>query len=82
MKLPRDLSGRDLTRRLSRLGYALERQRGSHITVRSDGTITHSLTVPDHAPLKIGTLRAILRDVATHHGLTYDEVVLRLFQKK
>lgn len=54
------VSGRDLVRALSRLGFAFDRQKGSHmILYRSDPPTT--LSVPDHRELDRGTLRAILR---------------------
>ncbi len=79
MRIPRDLSGGDLIKRLGRLGYAVTRQTGSHIrlTCRSRGE--HHITVPNHDPLRIGTLAAILDAVAAHHGLTRDELLQRLF---
>jgi len=39
----------------------------------------HHLTIPNHDSLRIGTLAAILADVATHHGLSRDELIARLF---
>ena len=33
MKLPRDVSGEDLSRRLSRVGYTVVRQTGSHMSL-------------------------------------------------
>lgn len=79
MKLPRDLSGPDLVRALARLGYAPTHQRGSHVRLTTTQGGEHHLTVPAHDPLKVGTLNAILRDVAEHFGLTRDEVLERLF---
>lgn len=35
MKIPRDLSGAELVKRLARLGYATTRQTGSHIRLTS-----------------------------------------------
>jgi len=39
------------------------------------------LTVPNHSPLKLGTLMAILNDVAQHHELSREELIVRLFQR-
>jgi hypothetical protein len=39
----------------------------------------HHVTVPVHDPLRIGTLRSILTDVAAHFGMTWDDLVERLF---
>ena len=58
-KLP-VISGRKLVRALERMGFILDRQRGSHmILFRPDPPTT--VTVPDHRELDRGTLRAILR---------------------
>jgi len=39
----------------------------------------HHITIPDHAELRIGTLAAILDEVAMHHRLSRTEVLRRLF---
>jgi len=36
--------------------------------------------VPDHDPIKVGTLADILKDVAEHSGLDRDELLERLFR--
>jgi len=54
------LSGRDLVRALSKLGFALDRQKGSHMILFRASPPT-TLTIPDHRELDRGTLRAILR---------------------
>ena len=79
MKLPRDLSGRDLARALSRLGYSQDRQTGSHVRLTTPKPHEHHVTIPDHAPLKIGTLNSILRDVAAHAKMTREELLKLLF---
>ena len=38
----------------------------------------HHITVPLHDPLRIGTLAAMLSDVAQAHGLTRDELQQRI----
>ena len=79
MRLPRDLSGAELAAALGRLGYQTTRRSGSHIRLsRSDGG-EHHITIPDHNPLKVGTLASILRDVAAHVGLPREEIVETLF---
>lgn len=60
MKLPRDGSGARLGRALARLGYGLVRQRGSHLRYTTQQGVTHHVTIPDHSPLKTGTLHGIL----------------------
>ena len=75
MKLPRDLAARDLVRALAALGYEEVRRTGSHVRVRTARDGEHHETIPCHAPLKVGTLSAILRGVAEHHGLSRDELL-------
>ncbi|MDE2903786.1 MAG: type II toxin-antitoxin system HicA family toxin [Chloroflexota bacterium] len=81
MRLPRDMSGEDLAALLRRrYGYQLVRQRGSHMTLtRTGGDESHSVTVPRHRALRVGTLGGIVGDVAEHLGVTQDEVRRELF---
>jgi predicted RNA binding protein YcfA (HicA-like mRNA interferase family) len=79
MRLPRDLSGRDLISALERLGYRKTRQAGSHIRLTTVMNGEHHVTVPDHDPLRIGTLAAVLASVAEHFEITRDELIRRLF---
>jgi predicted RNA binding protein YcfA (HicA-like mRNA interferase family) len=79
LRLPRDLSGRALAGALAKLGYVVTRQTGSHIRMTRKVGAEHHVTVPDHDPIKVGTLNAILRDVAEKNDLTRDELLERLF---
>ena len=79
MRLPRDLSGVELATALRRLGYEATRQSGSHMRLTYSAGATHHITIPNHDPLKLGTLNSILRDVAMHAGLTRDELLKTLF---
>jgi predicted RNA binding protein YcfA (HicA-like mRNA interferase family) len=79
MKLPRDLSGADLVKALGRLGYRVTRQTGGHVRLSTDAPTAHHITIPAHDPLKVGTLAAILGDVAAHLKIDRDELLRRLF---
>lgn len=79
MKLPRDVDARQLVKALARLGYAVTRQTGSHIRLTCTTPSPHSVTVPDHSPLKIGTLHAILTDIALHQRIDKPTLVQKLF---
>ncbi|MDD5404751.1 MAG: type II toxin-antitoxin system HicA family toxin [Sulfuricella sp.] len=79
MRLPRDLTGAELVRRLSKLGYRQTRQSGSHVRLTCDVPRQHHVTVPLHDPLRIGTLAAILADISEVHGLERDALLERLF---
>ena len=79
MRIPRDLTGRELSKALGKLGYEVTRQSGSHIRLTTSRNGTHHVTVPDHRPIKVGTLSGILADIAEHHGLTREELLAMLF---
>ena len=79
MRLPRDVSGAQLVKSLAKLGYRVSRQSGSHIRLTCDQPSQHHLTIPNHDELRIGTLAAILSDVAKHHGLSRDNLIEKLF---
>lgn len=79
MKVPRDLSGEQLIKKLERLGYRTTRQTGSHIRLSCDTPTQHHITIPNHDPLRLGTLNSILGDLAAQHKMTRDELLQRLF---
>jgi len=82
LRLPRDLSGRDLIKLLRRYGYQVTRQVGSHIRLRSDSRgHAHYMTVPDHDNLRLGTLNAILSDVADYFEMDRSQIAKELFEK-
>ena len=76
MRVPRDLSGDDLVKKLQTLGYEPTRQTGSHIRLTRAGPEgEHHLTVPRHKALRIGTLNKILTEVSHQLGLSKNELV-------
>ena len=79
MKVPRDLSGDELVRALARIGYQPTFRGGSHARLTTTVGGEHHITVPLHPFIKIGTLNAILKDVAAHAGIGRDELLRRLF---
>ena len=79
MKLPRDITGSELAQALTRLGYAVDRQSGSHIRLTTRLPSEHHITVPAHDPIKVGTLSAILRAVGEHAGLDRNTLLQTLF---
>lgn len=81
MKLPRDLSGPELAKLLRTLGYEATRQTGSHLRVTTQQQGEHHVTIPNHSPVKIGTLSGILSDVAHHFGVSRDGLLNRLMSK-
>jgi len=79
MKLPRDLSGSELIKKLKKLGYEPTRQIGSHVRLTTNENGVHHITIPAHKPLKVGTLSSILKDIATHFEISREELQERLF---
>lgn len=71
--------GKELLKVLSRLGYVLVRQRGSHAQLKC---ITpageHTITIPLHDEIAAGTLNDILSKVAIWKGLSKDELIRML----
>jgi predicted RNA binding protein YcfA (HicA-like mRNA interferase family) len=79
MKIPRNVNAGDLVRALRKLGYETVRQEGSHIRLTTTTNGTHHVTIPNHRPLKTGTLLGgVLKPVAAHHKLSIDELLAML----
>jgi predicted RNA binding protein YcfA (HicA-like mRNA interferase family) len=78
MKIPRDCTGPNLVRALRKFGYSISRQSGSHIIMTTQQGGEHHVTVPNHRPIKVGTLQEALKDVATHHGLSVEQLLQEL----
>ncbi|NEO95740.1 MAG: type II toxin-antitoxin system HicA family toxin [Moorea sp. SIO3G5] len=81
MRVPRDLSSNDLIKSLARLDYEVTRQTGSHIRLKTQRNGEHNITVPAHNPIKLGTLNAILREVAAHFKMTRNQLLEALFSQ-
>ena len=65
------LSGKDVVKALSKIGYEIDHQTGSHIILRHEKPPHRRITVPDHTEIAKGTLRAIIRQA----GLTIEEFI-------
>jgi predicted RNA binding protein YcfA (HicA-like mRNA interferase family) len=81
MRLPRDISGKQLAQLLSRYEYIVTRQSGSHIRLTTQIGGEHHITIPAHDDLRVGTLSAILMDIAEHLGIDRNELIESLFGK-
>ena len=66
--LPR-VSGREAVAAFRRLGYEIDRQRGSHMILRHREPPFRRLTVPDHREVAKGTLRALIHEA----GISVEE---------
>lgn len=79
MRIPRDLSGRELASTLQRCGYEITRQTGSHMRLTTQQGGEHHVTIPNHTDLRVGTLNAILGKVAEHLGIERSHLIKQLF---
>ena len=67
-KLP-IISGMEAIKALSKIGYEIDHQTGSHLILRHKEEPHRRLTVPNHKELAKVTLRAVIRQ----SGLTKEE---------
>ena len=78
-RIPRDISGQELVKALSQLGYSVTRQVGSHIRLSTLENGEHHITNPNHNPIRIGTLSNILNDIAIHFQFSKEEIIEKIF---
>ena len=71
MKIPRDVNGAKAVRALKRFGFIQLRQTGSHLILRKEN---RTVVVPQHKPLKPGTLKGIVEQA----GLTLEQFATEL----
>lgn len=69
-KLPTDLSGNELVKILSKIGFVFQRRKGSHMVLRRESPFAR-VVVPDHRNLRVGTLRTILNEA----GITVEQLI-------
>ena len=79
MKLPREISGKELAGLLQKYGYEITRQTGSHMRLTTVQKGVHHITIPNHKSLKIGTLSSILSDVAVHFKIEKSDLIGEIF---
>jgi predicted RNA binding protein YcfA (HicA-like mRNA interferase family) len=78
-KTPRDVSGKSLIKALSKYGYDVIRQTGSHVrmTITINDEIKN-ITIPNHDSIKLGTLMAILNEVSSQVNISRDDIINKL----
>jgi predicted RNA binding protein YcfA (HicA-like mRNA interferase family) len=82
-RIPRDVSHKNLCTVLSKYGYTISRQTGSHIQLMSNFMgHEHSITIPAHSSIKVGTLNNILKGIAAYLKITKEDLVENLFYNK
>ena len=80
MKIPRDIGGEDLARLLSKYGYQITRQKGSHVRLTTKINGEHHITIPNHKPLKIGTISGLLTDISGYLKIDKQALIIELFK--
>ena len=78
MKIPRDCTGPELAKAFREFGCTFDRQDGLHIRLTTLRDGEHPVTIPNHRPIKVGTLHDILKAVAKHHRMTVEELLAEL----
>jgi hypothetical protein len=79
MRLPRDVGGRTLVKALCHdWDYHVVNEEGSHIILPADSPSPQRISVPDHNPVRIGTLNSLLRLVASHKGVERERILRSL----
>jgi len=74
MRIPRDVDARNLIKVLERYGYIFRRQEGSHIRMsKIIADKVHNITIPNHNPLKIGTLQRIAKEICIFNDVDASE---------
>jgi predicted RNA binding protein YcfA (HicA-like mRNA interferase family) len=80
MKLPRDMGGEELAALLGKYDYQRTRQTGSHMRLTSTFKGSeHHVTIPEHKPLRVGTLNSIVSDVAAYLEIERQNLAEDLF---
>jgi predicted RNA binding protein YcfA (HicA-like mRNA interferase family) len=81
MKLPRDMGGEELAVHLGKYGYKITRQTGSHIRLTSTAKgFENHITIPEHKPLKVGTLDHIVNEIADYLEIERQKLLKELFR--
>ncbi len=79
MKVPRDVSGTHLANVLCRRWqYSKVHQVGSHIILETSEPTHQRIVIPEHDPVRLGTLISILRAVAQHKSVARDAIIRSL----
>ena len=81
MKIPRDLKASQLIKLLEKIDYFETRQARSHIRLtKKTETTEHHISIPNHDPIKLGTLNSILNDLSQQMKISKLELLALLFE--
>jgi predicted RNA binding protein YcfA (HicA-like mRNA interferase family) len=76
------VSGKDLIKMMTRMGYEVVRQRGSHVRLRKTTNAgEHNITVPFHREIAKGTLNDILSRVSIWNSIPKEDLVRMLRER-
>jgi predicted RNA binding protein YcfA (HicA-like mRNA interferase family) len=76
MKIPRNLKGSHLAEILCRSwDYSIIHQQGSHIILETQTPKPQRISIPNHNPLRVGTLNSILRAISLHKGVSKQDIL-------
>jgi len=78
MRLPRDVSGANLVSALRKLGYYTTRQKGLAHSCNDGTDGQHHEVIPNHNPIRTGTLHSILKSIAAHHKMSVEDLISTL----
>ena len=79
MKIPGDVSGARLAGILCRRWQrSMVHQAGSHIILETSEPTHQRIAIPDHHPLRLGTLNSILRAVGRRKGVPREAIIADL----
>jgi len=79
MRVPRDVNADELIKLLEHYCYVVIRQTGSHIRLlKKTGESEHNITIPNHSPIKIGTLQSIIKDICNFNKLNINNFYKQL----
>lgn len=80
MKIPRDISAKELISSLNKLGFEVTRQKGSHIRLTTKiSDKSYHITIPNHNPIKIGTLNNIINALSSIFKIDKEDMIKKLF---
>ena len=76
-KLPRDCDADGSIALFKKYSYEVPRKSGSHIRLYSE-KLKHSITIPDHKAIKVGTLNNILNELAKYGEIDKQQLIVEL----
>jgi len=71
----------ELVKLLGRYGYRVTWQTGSHIRLTTTLGGEHHITIPSHPLLRVGTLNAILSEIAWHFKIDKAKLIQKMWSK-